>query len=314
MKEGAITEGVMLAVVVMAILVAWVVAAWVLLCLVPRHHAAGHHAIKQAGVGSGRAGASGSASGNSGTPAPDTGWLRRRDTHLSASPATPSPPGTYSPPAAHPRPATPSPPSTSPPPATSADRPDKRLTLDTLQARSGVGGGTIWPHGGPGVASGGEVRRRLLDRRQRLISRLYDPSEDAAHVLSLYFTPPSRPSSRPSSRHVSRERDHTAGTPLRRSAPSTPAPASPLLAPAKVGRGIFGDGVAGTGVGAGVGAGRGCGGHDTHSDDSGISVDDRHQQVCTEGEGGRRPLHTLNACSSTPGTSRTHSTHYHSNR
>lgn len=263
----------MLAAVVIAILVAWLVAAWLLLSLLPGPAATGHHAIKKASVTSGREVAS--TGEKSGSPAEDRGGVRRRGPDASASITTPSPSTTPQPLAAHPHTANPPPPGSPTPSATSAGWPDKRLGSDTLQNPSGVADGAIWPAGGPAAASGGEVRRRLLDRRRRLISRLYDPSEDAAHVLSLYFTPPSRSSSRPASRHVSRERDPASAAPRRRSAPSTPVPASPLPSPAKVGRGIFGDGVAG--------AGRGCGGPDTHSDDSGISVDDRQQQVCIEG-------------------------------
>ncbi|MPC74302.1 hypothetical protein E2C01_068659 [Portunus trituberculatus] len=261
----------MLAAVVAAILVAWLVAAWLLVSLLPRT-AAGHHAIKKAGVARPGEAASpaspASAEGKSGSPAEDRARLRHRGPTVSASPATPPSPTNPLPPAA-----TPSPPSSPAPAASSAGWADKRLTADTRQSRSGAVDGAIWLAGSPVTAPGGEVRRRLLDRRKRLIARLYDPTEDAAHVLSLYFRPPSRPASRPASRHVSRERDSST-TPRRRSAPPTPAPSSPLPMPAKAGRGIFGDGVAG--------AGRGCGGPDTHSDDSGISVEDQHQQVCIE--------------------------------
>lgn len=267
----------MLAAVVAAILVAWLVAAWLLVSLLPRT-AAGHHAIKKSGVARPGEAASpdtpatpastASPERRSGSPAEDRARLRHRGTAVSARPATPPSPNTPIPPAS-----APPPPSSPAPAATSAGWADKRLTADTRQSRSGAADGAIWPPGTPRAAPGGEVRRRLLDRRKRLISRLYDPTEDAAHVLSLYFRPPSRSCSRPASRHVSRERDSST-TPRRRSAPPTPAPSSPLPVPAKAGRVIFGDGVAG--------AGRGCGGPDTHSDDSGISVEDQHQQVCIE--------------------------------
>ncbi|KAK8727698.1 hypothetical protein OTU49_017477, partial [Cherax quadricarinatus] len=53
-------------------------------------------------------------------------------------------------------------------------------------------------------------RQRLLRKRQRLISRLYDLNQDADEILKLYFTsssPPSNASSRPTSRSTSRDRD-----------------------------------------------------------------------------------------------------------
>lgn len=262
-------EGGVLAAVVVAILVAWVLAAWLLLALLPRSGATaatpGRPAIKETSVTHEQRGAS--SEENSASSAGDSGGARWRGAGGSASLA-PAPP-----------PCTPLRCPTQPPPACPASQaastgwPDKPLTADTPQRRDGAADGAIWPAGGPAAATGGEARRRLLAKRRQLISRLYDPAEDAEHVLNLYFTPPSRPASRPASRHVSRERNAGAATPRRRSAPSTPAPASPLPAAARVGRGTCGDGLAG--------AARGCGGPDTYSDDSGISVDDQHQQVCT---------------------------------
>lgn len=264
----------MLAAVVGAILLAWLLAAWLLLALLPRPGATaaapGRPAAKETSVTHVQDCAS--SGGKSASSGGDSGGVRWRGTAASASPAPAAPP---SPP---PRGHTPPAPASPAPQPGGAECPDKPLAPDTHQSRSGAADGAIWPAGGPAAASGGEVRRRLLAKRRQLISRLYDPSEDAVHVLNLYFTPPSRPSSRPSSRpasrHVSRERDAAAATtPRRRSAPSTPAPASPLPASARAGRGTCGDALAG--------AARGCGGPDTYSDDSGISIDDRHQQVCT---------------------------------
>ncbi|XP_050702611.1 transcriptional regulatory protein AlgP-like isoform X1 [Eriocheir sinensis] len=263
-------EGGVLAAVVVAILVAWLLAAWLLLALLPRPGATaatpGRPAAKETSVTHEKDGAS--SDENSASSAGDSGGVRRRGPGESASTAPAPPPCTplrcpTQPPSAFPAPQ-----------AASTGWPDKPLTADTPQSRGGAADGAIWPAGGPAAATGGEARRRLLAKRRQLISRLYDPAEDAAHVLSLYFTPPSRPASRPTSRptsrHVSRERDAAAATPRRRSAPTTPAPASPLPAAARVGRGTCGDGLAG--------AARGCGGPDTYSDDSGISVDDQHQQ------------------------------------
>lgn len=255
MAEGESDVGILAAVVV-AIVVAWLVAARLLLALLPRPTAAASKETSVTPVAE-----CASSDELIASSAGESGLARRRGTAVGASPTPASPPSI--PPRRH----TPLPLATPDSEVMSAGWPDKPLVPDIPQSPAD---GATCPAGAPTAFPSGEGRRRLLARRRQLISRLYDPSEDAAHILSLYFRPPSRPSSRPASRHVSRERD-AAGTPRRRSAPSTPAPASPRPAAARMARSTYGDGLAGTG--------RGCGGPDTYSDDSGISVDDQHQQV-----------------------------------